>query len=398
MEPVAYGHRETTMAYVKGRVVQWYDPIQRRRKTKTYATEVQAAAEAELREKERQAIRSGLIDAKLVEETEKRRVRVEPLVERYDRRIQKKGGRNKGRLATIKTLRRVLKACDIYEVADFNHERIERYLEVLKLDENLSHRTHNEYLSTVRSFCKWLVERDHIDKNPTFGIDLLDPRKDKRRPSRPLSVEEMDCLIAAAGPRRLQYLFRFRTGLRATECRRLRGRDIDLDGQTLHLREEVTKNGEAAMLPLTNDLCNELRQMRFRGLDDPVFPSMPKCNTWQRDMECARKAWISEATSAKAREDRQRSDFLIYQTSAGVAEPKCVRQTLDSHMIRAGCDLTIIQLMLRHAPSGGLKLTLGVYGDADALLDRKRDAIRQLESWYQEQREPAKRSFKQEVG
>ena len=132
------------MAYVKGKVVQWYDPISCKRRTKTYATEAQAEAAAEKRDEERQAIHSGLIDAELVEETEKRRVRVGPLIDLYDRRIQKKGGRDKGRLATIRTLRRVLKACGIHDVADFSHEKIERYLEVLKLDENLSHRTHNE--------------------------------------------------------------------------------------------------------------------------------------------------------------------------------------------------------------------------------------------------------------
>lgn len=385
------------MAYVKGRVVQWYDPLRRKRRTKTYATEAQAGAEAEKRDAERENIRSGVIDAALVEETEKRRVCVGPLVERYDRRIQKKGGRDKGRLETIKTLRRILKACGIYDIADFDHEKIERYLEVLKLDENLSHRTHNSYLGTVRSFCKWLTERGYLDKNPTLGIDLLDLRKDKRRPSRALTVEEMDCLVVATGPRRLLYLFRFRTGLRATECRRLRWRDVDLDSRTLHLREEVTKNGEAARLPLTSDLCEELRQTRFHDLDDPVFPSTPAHHTWQRDMERARLVWIDAAASAQVREDRRKSDFLTHRTPAGVADPKCVRQTLGSHMTRAGCDLTIVQLMLRHTPSGGLKLTLGVYGDADALLGRKRAALKQLESWYQEQRQPVQRTLAQKM-
>ena len=267
------------MAYVNGRVVQWYDPIRRKRRTRTYATDAQANAEAEKRDEERKAIRSNLIDASLVEETETRRVRVEPLIERYDRRIQKKGGRDTGRIATIRVLRRALNTCGIYDIADFSHEKIEQYLEVLKLDENLSHRTHNEYLSTVRSFCKWLTERGYLDKNPTLGIDLLDLRKDKRRPSRALTVEEVDFLLDAAGPRQSLYLFRFRTGLRATECRRIHWRDIDLDGQTLHLREEVTKNGEAAKLPLARDLCNELRQMAFRDLDAPLFSSTPACIT-----------------------------------------------------------------------------------------------------------------------
>ncbi len=38
-----------------------------------------------------------------------------------------------------------------------------------------------------------------------------------------------------------------------------------------------------------------------------------------------------------------------------------------------------------------MALTLGVYGDEKALLDRKRQAVRQLEKWVADERENALR-------
>ena len=45
---------------------------------------------------------------------------------------------------------------------------------------------------------------------------------------------------------------------------------------------------------------------------------------------------------------------------------------------------------MRHRPPGGLDLTLGVYGDRDALLKRKRTAIERMVRWIEGQREKAK--------
>ena len=55
---------------------------------------------------------------------------------------------------------------------------------------------------------------------------------------------------------------------------------------------------------------------------------------------------------------------------------------------RAGIDLTLVSLLIRHTLKGRMALTLGVYGDAGALLVRKRQAIGQMTRWIAEQRKP----------
>lgn len=383
------------MAYVNGKTVQWYDPIRRRRRTKTYSTETQALAEAEKRDIEREHIQKGLIDGELVEQTEARHARIEGLSELHAQRLAKRGGTTAYRTGVARAIKLVTERSNIYDVSDLTHERLDKYFNSLKLDEGLSNRTHNFYLSTMRTFCKWLVRRNYLEKDPTEGIELLDPQKDRRRPSRALTLAEMDCLIESAGPRRFLYLLRFRTGLRSTECKRLRWSDFDLDDGVLHLQPSVTKNGQSDMLPLADDLLTALR-MRLRSPEDEdqVAKNVPVLRTWKRDLQHARDAWINEAGGEAEKQIRIASDFLVYITDAGHADPKCVRQTLASHMTQADCDMTIVQLMLRHTPQGGMKLTTGPYGDKSALLNRKRAAIQRTLTWYSEQRAEAAKQMK----
>ena len=49
-----------------------------------------------------------------------------------------------------------------------------------------------------------------------------------------------------------------------------------------------------------------------------------------------------------------------------------------------------VMLLMRHTPPGGMALTLGVYGDQDALLTRKRLAIARMVAWIETQQKKAK--------
>ena len=47
--------------------------------------------------------------------------------------------------------------------------------------------------------------------------------------------------------------------------------------------------------------------------------------------------------------------------------------------------LTLVSLLMRHAPAGGMALTLGVYGDQQALLAKKRQAAERMLRWVEDQ-------------
>lgn len=69
-----------------------------------------------------------------------------------------------------------------------------------------------------------------------------------------------------------------------------------------------------------------------------------------------------------------------------MATPKALRKTFDSLLLRAGVDPIDVLLLMRHQPPAGMGLTLGVYADKGALLERKRASIDKLTRWVERQR------------
>ena len=53
----------------------------------------------------------------------------------------------------------------------------------------------------------------------------------------------------------------------------------------------------------------------------------------------------------------------------------------------AGVHPVDVMLLMRHAQPGGMQLTLGLYGDEAALLQRKRQAIASMMGWIRRQRQ-----------
>jgi integrase len=273
-------------------------------------------------------------------------------------------------------MKAVITGCGFELVGDIGTEAIARYLERL-IEAGKSARTHNFHRSAAGALCRWLVDYDYLDRNHASPIRTMNEQKDSRRPSRHLTVAETEALLDAAPPRRLYYLFRLRTGLRGRECARLIWSDVDLRERTLKLRAQVTKNGCTDMLPIAEDLAQALAQRQAEmlqcgtapGPNDPVFPTTPERRTWMRDIDLAKIKFLS---------------------TDGQADPKCLRKTFDSFLMHAGVDLTLVSLLMRHTPRGGLRLTLGVYGDERALLQKKRQAIAQMVSWYRQQKRQLK--------
>ncbi len=81
---------------------------------------------------------------------------------------------------------------------------------------------------------------------------------------------------------------------------------------------------------------------------------------------------------------------MTYRTRDGQADPKATRKTFESHLKRAGADLLIVMLLMRHTPRGGLRMTLGPYVDEQEILRRKRVAVDGMVRWIEQQRAEAK--------
>ncbi len=79
----------------------------------------------------------------------------------------------------------------------------------------------------------------------------------------------------------------------------------------------------------------------------------------RKDLEAARKKWIEEAKTPKEKAERERSDFLRYQDSAGkFADFHSNRHTFITNLERAGVSPRTAQTLARHCD---IRLTMGVY-------------------------------------
>jgi hypothetical protein len=78
-----------------------------------------------------------------------------------------------------------------------------------------------------------------------------------------------------------------------------------------------------------------------------------------KDLETARKKWIKEAKKPKEKAEREQSDFLKYQNSAGeFADFHSNRHTFITNLERAGVSPRTAQSLARHSD---IRLTMGIY-------------------------------------
>jgi len=79
----------------------------------------------------------------------------------------------------------------------------------------------------------------------------------------------------------------------------------------------------------------------------------------RRDMQAARKKWLTESPTPAERSERERSDFLTYCNDAGLyADFHSLRHLFITNLDRAGIRPKMAQTLARHSD---IRLTLGVY-------------------------------------
>jgi integrase len=113
---------------------------------------------------------------------------------------------------------------EIDHLQDADAERLNRYLATLD-EAQKSARTVNAARAAVVALLNWAVENDRLgghDVNPKT-VPVRDEAKDKRRPRRPLTTEELDRLLVIAGERDADLAWE---GLCPASCR-VPGRVVD---------------------------------------------------------------------------------------------------------------------------------------------------------------------------
>ncbi|WP_068545902.1 tyrosine-type recombinase/integrase [Thalassotalea crassostreae] len=204
---------------------------------------------------------------------------------------------------------------------------IRKTLKSLSLN-NYAPATVNRYKSSISAVFSYLAEEYDTDHNPAREVKQL--KEDNAR-TRFLTDAEISKLLHSAKKSKwdrlyLLILLALTTGARRTEMLSLKWSDIDFLNRSASL--DITKNGQARILPLTLEVVDEL--MKFRQVGSGyVFPHKSHLNKYYRNFD---KHWQACLKTASI------NDFRFHD----------LRHSAASLLAKSGASLLEISEVLGH--------------------------------------------------
>ncbi len=184
-------------------------------------------------------------------------------------------------------------------------------------------------------------------RRPGVMADVPRPRVPRRDPVPALSVTEVRALLdAAAQPfDRTLFALMYACGLRVSEARTLRVGDIDAQAGLIHVRRG--KGDKARAVRLSRKVLTMLREhwCEHRPPGPLLFPAQRLASPGVVDW---RRRWSDHAVSLDTLSDR----FRAVRVHAGMRRQvtlRDMRRAHATHLLEAGVDLRIIQVLLGHA-------------------------------------------------
>ena len=241
-------------------------------------------------------------------------------------------------------------------VRDINQSLTRQYRQERHRKKTLKEATVNRDLSVLRRMLNWGVEESILSANPLGRLRM----ERERRTKRPVMSLREERLLMAAAPEHLKriILCALHTGMRRGEILSQRWEDIDFDNRILYVTHSKTPEGEARDIPLTSALYNMLlTSRRERG---PVF-------TYDGNaVKIVKTTWASSLRRSGIRHIRFHD----------------LRHTANTRMMLAG----VLQEVRREILGHTLRRSRDVNDRYTHIeLPVKRDAIRKLEAWLEEQ-------------
>lgn len=242
-------------------------------------------------------------------------------------------------------------------VRDINKSLVRKYREGrYAKNPSLKPATVNRDLSVLRRVLNWGVEEGILSANPLGRLRM----ERERRTKRPVLSLREERLLMAAAPDHLRriILCALHTGMRRGEILGQRWEDIDFDNRILYVTHSKTPEGEARDIPLTGALYAMLHaSRRERG---PVFTYDGSA------IKIVKTTWASTLRRAGIRHIRFHD----------------LRHTANTRMMLAG----VLQEVRRELLGHTLRRSRDVNDRYTHIeLPVKRDAIRKLEAWLEEQ-------------
>jgi len=285
------------------------------------------------------------------------------------------------------TLLRIFDECEFNYWSNISANRLEYYLAGLRECEEISARTFNHKLKTVKQFCTWMVKNGKATESPVGYLECLNEETDKRLIRRALEPDEIRYLlktIEKALPqsgmegyeRSLLYRLACETGLRAEEIRSLCVSSFNLFRKTLTVKAAYSKRKREDVLPLRPDTALELQEhFKSKHSNALAFNVPEKTGKMiKKDLKLARDKWVKEAKdSPREHKRRLESDFLKIESDRGTVDFHGLRHTTGSLLADAGVHPKVAQEIMRHSD---INLTMSTY--THVLRGRESEAVAAL--------------------
>jgi integron integrase len=314
------------------------------------------------------------------------------LMEIVRRRLRERRYSARTETAYVHWIRRFIVANGRRHPTELGEADVARFLSALALEDRVAASTQNQALSALVFLYAAVVQR------PLERIDGITPARRPRRLPVVLSQREVRGILAKLrDPAHLCVSLMYGSGLRVTECLRLRVKDIDLDRHELAVRDG--KGGKDRRVPLAEACVPSLVELLAReeprfhrdarngigatGLGDALLRKYPDADRdwrWQYLFAAARTFCSADGRRWRhhLHETVVQRAFRAAVEAAGISKrATChsLRHSFATHLLESGADIRTVQELLGHTDvrttmiythvlnRGGL----GVRSPADAL-------------------------------
>ena len=201
------------------------------------------------------------------------------------------------------------------------------------LNENISARSVNRKITTLKTYFRFLIREDIINQSPMQKI--ISPKTSKRLP---VFVEQvkMEQLLneidfgegfLAQRDRLILELFYF-TGIRLSELINLKNKDINYSDSTILV---LGKRKKERLIPLTSDILSKIKKLNASNKSKYLF-------TTDKGKQISTKQVY-----------RLVNKYLSMVTTLGKKSPHILRHTFATHLLNNGADINAIKELLGHA-------------------------------------------------